>query len=277
MITDYERNHFPAHSYTRKAPAGVGSGSGAAQAGTGSDNYWVPIYGNASAQRGSRPELLLWFFDSRSGKTMKKFNNTQIPDWIDQSVAKWVHSQVDGMQTAWTSVPPSLVFVHIPPHASAETQQTEPYSLQVGGVTDETPQNYTTENRKYPGLNDDSGFEGQGGESPYNYTGQDLVALISFLQSAAGNARVHAIVSGHQHGNDWCAPSNLQTRQKQIVPVCFAKHSGFGGYDYDNWNHGSRIFLFSLKDVGNSMQTYIRFLTGEVRYKTTVDAAWAIP
>ena len=72
-----------------------------------------------------------------------------------------------------------------------------------------------------------------------------------------------------------CAPSSLRTSASQNVPLCFAKHSGFGGYDYDNWNHGTRVFSFSLKDVDQSVETYIRFLTGEVRYKTRMDQKWS--
>lgn len=106
------------------------------------------------------------------------------------------------MKRAWKSLPPSLVFTHVPPHADALTQQDAPYTSYVGGVADETPQNYTTKNRKYPGLNYDYGFEGQGGESPYQYAGQDMIALNALLKHV-GEARIHGIVSGHQHGNDW--------------------------------------------------------------------------
>jgi Calcineurin-like phosphoesterase len=86
-ITDLEHKHFPRQSYTRKAPKGVGESVGYGQEGTGTDTYWLGVYGNEKAKRGSRPELLLWFLDSRSGKTLRKFNNTGIEDWIHESVA----------------------------------------------------------------------------------------------------------------------------------------------------------------------------------------------
>ena len=51
QITDLERAHFPSLSYTRKAPDGVGSAGGVAEAGTGSDNYWVPVHGSDSDRK----------------------------------------------------------------------------------------------------------------------------------------------------------------------------------------------------------------------------------
>lgn len=61
----------------------------------------------------------------------------------------------------------------------------------------------------------------------------------------------------------WCAPGNVTTAANQIVPLCFAKHSGFGGYDDSLWNHGVRVFRFNLDTINQSVETYIRFLTGE--------------
>jgi hypothetical protein len=164
----------------------------------------------------------------------------------------------------WKQVPPSLLFVHIPTHSSYLTQTQAPYSSYVGGVFNETASGFNSSKLVYEGLNEDLPLSSQGGENDaVPYSGQDRVFLDAILQSTAGKARVHGIVSGHDHGNDWCAPGNLKTAAHQIVPLCFAKHSGFGGYDYDHWNHGTRVFNFNLRSVNQSVQTYIRFLTGE--------------
>ena len=205
LISKWEQKHFPRHSYTQIAPPGVGSGSGPGEAGTGSDNYWLPIYARApDAVHNERPALLLWFLDSRSGKTTLAFNNTEVDDWIHPSVGTWIEAEVKRMQKDWSgAMPPSLIFTHVPPHASAASQQDAPYAPLVGGVSNETSANFTSEGRRYPGLNDDYGFQGQAAEGDRTYAGQDLVAINALLGGSAGKARIHGIVSGHQHGNDW--------------------------------------------------------------------------
>ena len=113
-------------------------------------------------------------------------------------------------------MPPSLLFVHIPLHASLASQQYKPYAEHVGGVIDESEDNFFNENRTYPGLNADNPVASQGGENdsvPYN--GQDRAFLDAFMQSAAGKARVHGIVSGHDHGND------VSTWSVSIIPNTF--------------------------------------------------------
>ena len=46
-------------------------------------------------------------------------------------------------------------------------------------------------------------------------------------------------------------------------------------YDYDNWNHGSRVFEFNLDTVNSSVVTYIRFETGQKRYEVVLDKDFA--
>lgn len=99
-------------------------------------------------------------------------------------------------------MPPSILFVHIPVHAALIAQTSSPYKDDIGVVTNETPQNYRISQRRYPGLNDDYPISSQGGESDLPYAGQDRAFIDAFIQSAAGHARVHGIVSGHDHGND---------------------------------------------------------------------------
>ncbi|CAO1613481.1 unnamed protein product [Sympodiomycopsis kandeliae] len=277
-LTDLEKEFGGHLALSRKTGNAVQGGNS-----TGSDNYWLPVYSSAAQ---SKPALLLWFFDSRSGKTMISQSSNgqqeQIEDWVDPSVADWLRQESDKLERKWGELPPSIIFVHIPPHKFATTQQGEKYGPRhVGGVLDETPQNFTSLNKTYPGLNDDTDLGGQGAENATagpggGYAGQDRAFLQALTDSKTGTsaAHIHAIVSGHYHGNDWCAPSSLRTQTQHSVPVCFAKHSGFGGYDYDNWNHGARIFQFNEQNVQTGVATWIRFLTGETRYETDLDQAF---
>jgi hypothetical protein len=93
LITDIEKKYFSGLSYTRKAPQGIGGGD------TGTDNYWIPIYESKSkSKKGHRPALILWFFDSRSGKELLSRGNAKIDDWVDYSVAGWINSEVKRME-----------------------------------------------------------------------------------------------------------------------------------------------------------------------------------
>lgn len=285
LVTDYEKAAAGKLSYTRKAPKGIGGGE------VGADNYWVPIYANASSPRGSRPELLLWFFDSRGGKTTiansPYHNGTQgsIPDWVDPSVADWIQSETANLSAAWGPgpLPPSIVFTHIPAHVFADTQQAaKPYGPKhVGGVTSENPGNFTVANRTavYRGLNADVGFAGQGGEYT-DYTGQDRAYLEAFLGEAGPvgqGSRLHAIVSGHEHGNDWCAPSSLRAQGgRQVVPVCFAKHvSG-----HERAQHQTQKLIVSLPRI-NSPASAATTRTGGTKVRAssllTLAASTAAP
>ncbi|KAF5346571.1 hypothetical protein D9758_013493 [Tetrapyrgos nigripes] len=100
-------------SYTRTSPPGVGGdkddsdGDGVSRHGPG--NCWVPIY---QTQDAPSPSLILWFFDSRGG-----FIDTNpwhpVPqdsasnglkgadDWVHESVAGWIESEVGRMDAAW--------------------------------------------------------------------------------------------------------------------------------------------------------------------------------
>ncbi|CEH14274.1 Predicted DNA repair exonuclease SIA1 [Ceraceosorus bombacis] len=265
-LGDVERRIAPNLSYTRRAPAGVGGGD------VGSDNYWVPIYPRSNAKRGSRPALLIWSLDSRSGKTLKEQGNTQIDSFVDPSVAIWLNRTSSNLQRAWGTLPPSLIFTHIPNHYFSSTQNADPYQDKIGGITDERPGNFPGNDsspRTFSGLNEDKPLANQGD------AGQDQPYLTALSRGSTGTSRIHALVSGHDHGNDWCAPSGLTTIKGEIVPICFAKKTGDGGYDYDNWNHGTRIFDFDLKTVEQSVNAYIRLKTGEKRYETRLDDAWS--
>lgn len=89
MLTDLEVEFGGSLAYSQKTGSAVQGGDS-----IGSDNYWVPIYSpDALVTPATKPAFLLWFFDSRSGKTMLSESaddqkQTGIPDWVDESVAQ---------------------------------------------------------------------------------------------------------------------------------------------------------------------------------------------
>ncbi|KAJ7144464.1 Metallo-dependent phosphatase-like protein [Mycena epipterygia] len=201
-------------SYTRAAPRGIGG-----RAGPG--NYWVPVYATASAPA---PALILWFFDSRGGVSP---DASPLPDWVDPSVATWIETETASMSAAWgaasASARAALAFVHIAPHAIQAVQPTL------------TP----IDN---PGLNDDvlgGGSVQDSIDSPAGL-GRDA-PFWEALGAQIENLRV--VISGHAHGNEWCA-----REPGQGLLFCFNKHSGYGGYDKDGWGHGVRNLVFGSGD-----------------------------
>jgi hypothetical protein len=61
------------------------------------------------------PSLIIWFFDSRSGFTPGA-NSVPLPDWVDDSVATWIKSETDIMNSVWgpSDKRAAIAFVHIP-------------------------------------------------------------------------------------------------------------------------------------------------------------------
>jgi len=139
----------------------------------------------------------------------------------------------------------AIAFVHIPPHAIEAVQKT------LNGTQD-------------PGLNDDTLAEGstQATTDPSSL-GDDQ----PFWDSL--NANVHnlrAMISGHDHGNEWCA----REPTKNLI-FCFDKHSGYGGYSNPGWGHGVRNIIFTSSDPRAGVETWIRLEDGEVRARVVLD------
>ncbi|KAF9041456.1 Metallo-dependent phosphatase-like protein [Panaeolus papilionaceus] len=223
-------------SYTRAAPKGVG-GAG------GPGNYWVPIYRNI---RDMSPVLVLWFFDSRGGFSPGS-DSTAVPDWVDASVGDWIKSESRLMEEVWgpSTSRSALAFVHIPPHAIQAVQP-----------------NITPE--RNPGLNADhlGGGSVQASGDP-----KDARQDRPFWDSLNENVKnLRAIISGHDHGNEWCA----REPEKDVI-FCFNKHSGYGGYGQAGWGFGVRNLVFESPDPSVGIETWIRFEDGDTRAKVTLD------
>ncbi|KAF9475416.1 Metallo-dependent phosphatase [Pholiota conissans] len=222
-------------SYTRMAPKGVGGVQGPG-------NYWVPIYRNKNDHA---PVLVLWFFDSRGGFSPNP-NSEPLPDWVDESVAGWIESESRAMEEAWgpAELRGAVAFVHIPPHAIQVLQST------LDPVTN-------------PGLNADTLGDGSVQASSEEYTAQDQ----AFWDALNANVKnLHAVISGHDHGNEWCS----REPTKDVI-FCFDKHSGYGGYSDASWGYGVRNLVFHSPDPSAGVETWIRLQAGETRARIVLD------
>lgn len=223
----------PTQSFTRIGDADVG-GVG------GPGNYWVPVYLHESDPT---PILVLWFFDSRGG-----FSTTPgqaIDDWVDDSVAKWIETESAKMNEAWgTEDRHALAFMHIPSHHIEQTQD-------------------ELDSSKTPGQNGDSLGRGSTQDSALATRDQP------FWDSLNTNVKnLIAVVSGHDHGNEWCARES----SKDVV-FCFAKHSGYGGYSRTGWGRGVRHFELTVQEgtEGVNAETWIWVKEGgEERARVTL-------
>ncbi|KDQ08899.1 hypothetical protein BOTBODRAFT_59103 [Botryobasidium botryosum FD-172 SS1] len=222
-------------SYTRRSPPGVGGPGGEA-------NYWVPIYAKSTD---AAPSLIFWFFDSRGGISTE---GKALPDWVDESVAQWIESETAVMEKAWGPAEnrAAMVFVHIPPHVMESLQK-------------------TLNSAKEPGLNADPLGVGSTQSSESTSGGQDLdLPFWNTVNSKIKN--LLAVVSGHDHGNEWCK----RDPAKDVV-LCFDKHSGYGGYSKGGWGYGTRTFQFSLKTLKSSVTSWVRMEDGSKKDQVTLD------
>ncbi|THU96983.1 Metallo-dependent phosphatase [Dendrothele bispora CBS 962.96] len=225
-------------SYTRRAPPGVG---GDPEQGPG--NYWVPVYTTPTS---STPSLILWFFDSRGGFSSGT-NSTPVEDWVHDSVAKWIESEVETMDQIWGPSEENraaLAFVHIPPHVVQNLQ------LDLNSTKD-------------PGLNADELGQGstQATTDPSS-AGKDL----AFWNALTGNVKnLKALISGHDHGNEWC-----KREPSTGVIFCFDKHGGYGGYGEPEWGYGVRNILFTSPKADADVETWIRLEEGQERARVVL-------
>ncbi|GJJ10350.1 hypothetical protein Clacol_004576 [Clathrus columnatus] len=228
-------------SYTRIASPNVGGEEGPG-------NYWVPVY---KRKGDSVPILVLWFFDSRGG--FRK-DQTNLPDWVDESVAEWIESETALMDRYWG--PPdnnraALAFVHIPPHI-------------VQGLAD------NLNNTQDPGLNADEPLSIGSTQSTFNTSFYGTNRDKPFWDSLNKNVKnLHAVISGHDHGNEWCT----RDPGKGVI-FCFDKHAGYGGYDSPDWGHGVRKLVFNANDITGAVNTWIRLEDGTKRAVVPLDYAY---
>ncbi|KII84564.1 hypothetical protein PLICRDRAFT_57545 [Plicaturopsis crispa FD-325 SS-3] len=227
------------NSYTRLAPPGIGGVEGPG-------TYWVPVYNKITDRA---PALVLWFFDSRGGWSQQN-SSIPVPDWVDSTVAGWIEEETAAMNAAWGPAENrgAVAFVHIPPHAIQAVSE-------------------TLNNATHPGLDDDElGAGSTQASGDASEAGKDQ----PFWDALNANAKnLHAVISGHDHGNEWCA----REPTKKVI-FCFDKHSGYGGYDSPTWGHGVRNIVFSTPNPKVGAETWIRLEAGETRAHIVLDSRY---
>ena len=78
------------------------------------------------------------------------------------------------------------------------------------------------------------------------------------LLPALAESGVKALFVGHDHGNSWC-------RTEGGMLLCYGKHSGFGGYDFEENGRGARLIELSVENAS--------FITVETRLVLYDDTA----
>ncbi|KAL9232605.1 hypothetical protein vseg_007699 [Gypsophila vaccaria] len=76
-------------------------------------------------------------------------------------------------------------------------------------------------------------------------------AEFGIMEALEARPSVQAVFVGHNHGLDWCCPSNK-------LWLCFARHTGYGGYG--NWSRGARVL--EIRDRPFSLNTWITMEDG---------------
>ena len=181
----------------------------------GITNYYLPIYPSSGST--DTPSLILWFFDSRSGKISGKTGTEAFrEDWVSPTVVDWFTRTRDTLNAQHGGPIPSLAFFHVPTYSI--------FAFQQGGVSP----------TKQPGINDD--IIAHQNQAPYD--GKD----VPFMKALAETEGLIATFSGHDHGDDWCFKWNGQLQGMNIsahgLVQCFGRHTGYGGYG--TWTRGSR-------------------------------------
>ncbi|KAK1984802.1 calcineurin-like phosphoesterase [Colletotrichum cereale] len=215
----------------------------------GITNYYVPVFEGDSKD----PMLLLWFFDSRGGTSYQtdSDNMDDIPNWVAPETAEWFTETYDELKEKHGRVIPSVAFVHIPPHVFLEAQQSN------------------LDPAKFPGLNADSplAIQGQGNEdSPF----------VEALLEAEG---LHSVYVGHDHGDSWCStwPGHDAGLGAEAPFLCFAKHTGYGGYG--KWNRGARMIKLSFTqgdDPQMSVESWVRMEDDQVITRVSLNETYGV-
>jgi hypothetical protein len=234
---------------------------------SGITNYYLPLYPSASAPNCETPVAILWFFDSQGGAPfLAPADSEEIPNWVAPDIVAWFTGERAALNAKWGPLP-SLAFVHIPPTAFIDVQQS---ALPTAGQ----------ESTLFPGLNDDVplAFEGDGTQD------------IPFMQALVDTPGLHSVYSGHDHGDAWCGlwpnVTGVNVTGQSGVNgkgpiVCFCKHSGYGGYG--NWNRGARILRLSFPSGAGQpgadvmeVESWVRMENGEVVQRVGLNATYGV-
>jgi hypothetical protein len=236
----------------------------------GITNYYLPVFASSCPSGcGCTPELILWFFDSRSGfKHNTLVNGKQVDrqNWVDPGLAAWFTTENERITAKFGKTIPSLSFVHIPPNSF--------YSIQTGPGIDPD---------RNPGINDnfESGqAEGYCSDGVKNGTCAWGQQDVPFMQALASTPSLMGVFSAHKHGNSWCYKWTDETMpgypvqpSSEGLNICYGQRTGYGGGG--NWQRGARQLLVHKDDLVNSeLKTWIRLETGEVAGSVSLNSTF---
>jgi hypothetical protein len=206
----------------------------------GVSNYWLTI-----DDAKGHPVAVLWFLDSRGGWNYgsKPEDKDSEDGWIAPEVVDWFmasHTQIRGPSRQPL---PSFIFTHIPPHIYKDRQ--------AQGI----------DPALFPGLHKDN---------PLAHQDEDD-AFVAALRQVPG---VHSVYTGHDHGDSWCANWPGTKPGEQAPFLCFAKHTGYGGYG--SWRKGSRIIQLDFSGQALQVQSWVRMEDGSVITKVGLNETYGL-
>lgn len=209
----------------------------------GVTNFWLAIKGKDFA-----PLATLWFLDSRGGFAYqsKPDEPDYIDDWVAPEAAEWFREASKKNERLYGLALPSLVFTHIPPHVYRQTQS--------DGI----------DPKYFPGLHKDDPLDYQG-------HGSDDDALVQALRDTTN---VHSIYTGHDHGDSWCTTWPEFDGPGSRPFLCFAKHTGYGGYG--SWNRGARMVELDFSSGELDVTTWVRMESGDVVTKVGLNETYGL-
>ena len=200
----------------------------------GITNYYLLVYGAEDV-----PAVILWFFDSRGGSSYQHSpaDVDDIPNWVSPETTCWFTKTHGQLRRKYGKAIPSVAFVHIPPHVFLQAQE------------------LGLDSKRFPGLNEDVPVAIQGG-------GTDDAAFVAAIKATEG---LHSIHVGHDHGDSWCSTWPDKGVGLAAPFLCFAKHTGYGGYGH--WSRGARVLRLSFDDNGDgemAVQSWVRMEDGSI-------------
>jgi len=214
----------------------------------GLTNYYIIVYG----LKGD-PAAILWFFDSRGGSSYQNdpANIDDIPNWVAEETAAWFTETSAELKHKYGRALPSIAFVHVPPHVFLKAQQ--------AGL----------DPKKFPGLNADVPLSIQG-------EGDNDVEFVNAILNTEG---LHSIYVGHDHGDSWCTTWPGQSLGSKTAPfLCFAKHTGYGGYG--TWKRGARIIKLAFSggdgDDYMAVDTWVRMENGDAVTRVSLNDTYGL-
>ncbi|KAJ1335968.1 metallophosphoesterase [Microdochium nivale] len=312
-----ERSIFPG-SLTLTGPSSSRPGPQGSPGRVGLSNYWLPVYSERCAEpthacgggrgRGCAPELILWFFDSRSGfefqtpgdgGAVAAGQRVDREPWVSREVVSWFEVEKAHIVARWHRAAPipSLAFVHIPFHAFAAISNT---TASGGGSGSPGP---GIDPRRSPGINEMPITPQTYGWCPDGST-RDTAACpwgrqdVPFMRSlVAETPGLRAVFAAHIHGASWCTRWSADTIPEYPVQpppgqeggggaggldICFGQHTGYGGAG--DWVRGARQLLLRREQLArgaaadgggrSGLDTWIRLETGAVVGSVSLNATF---